>query len=54
MRIEIHAEKAGCMLNALEFATALVRQKVFGNDELEELAEYLLVYSKHNKEEGAT
>ena len=54
MRIEIHAEKGNELFSPLEFATALIRQKVFDDGELEELAEYLLVHSKHNKEEGAT
>ena len=52
MKIEFHSNKNE-NFDAITFVEALIYQKAFGIDELEEIAEYLLIYCKHNKEEGA-
>lgn len=49
MKIEIHIKGDNLvLLTPMNFASAMVNQGLFKTDELEELAEYLLVFCRHN------
>lgn len=49
MKIEINIEGDNYVtLTPINFANAMVNQGIFKTDELEELAEYLLVFCRHN------
>lgn len=52
MKIELNIEGDNyVILTPMKFANAMVNQGLFKVDELEELAEYLLVFCKHNEED---
>lgn len=49
MKIEIYIEcEMNEVISPMNFAAAMVNQRIFKTDELEELAEYLLVFCRHN------
>lgn len=50
MTIYIEGEMGEPPITPMNFAAAMVNQELFKKAELEELAEYLLVYCKHNED----
>lgn len=52
MTIEINIKGDNyVLLTPMNFANAMVEQGIFKVDELEELAEYLLVFCRHNEDD---
>lgn len=52
MTIEINIKGDNyVLLTPMNFVNAMMNQGLFKVDELEELAEYLLVFCKHNEED---
>ena len=52
IKISIDISGDGEMLRPINFASAMIRQGIFNTDDLEQLAEHLLVFCKHSKENG--